>query len=518
MTDTASIQKSYDQLPYDTCAYARTHPNRIGSLAHMMGLKAPSLRGARILEIGCADGGNLLPMAYGLPEAECWGFDLSPAQIERGQADLDAIGLANVRLDVARVEDAPYPGQKFDYILAHGIYSWVPVHVRAQILAYIADRLTPNGLAFVSLNVYPGWRGRERVRDFIYHMCGREPHPTIEHGEQVMGFLKHLTTAHEAFPYGPMGPVCDMAQTWSRMTPGLLAHGPLAQINDPCYFDEFAVEFRKHGLDYVADAEDGWVTAHHPLFANFGLSGFLEAHPERIEQAIDFIRNQAFRRTILTRQTNGVQRPLNIDANRLQTLHLVGRTTADLAAHAMNSTDPLVFRQLDNDALSATVNEPMTKYALAALVEHPWRPIAFHALVAHVEQRMERPLSQADQGVLCRDLTELFSHGLVELHLEQPKHLTGERPKLPEAHPVARHFASRQGHVPSYRHGTVEINDFQRVLLSHMDGTQSVDDLVSVLQPRVPSHSAAELRAAIEADVDRLDDACLLARHPSISD
>ena len=113
------------------------------------------------------------------------------------------------------------------------------------------------------------------------------------------------------------------------------------------------------------------MTAQHPLFANLYLSAFFEAHPERMEQAIDFIRDQAFRWVILTRQTNAVQRPLQINADRIRSRFIVGRAAASMEGHDLNRQAGRVAGQIDNDALSATVNHPVTKHAMNVLVGRP---------------------------------------------------------------------------------------------------------------------------------------------------
>jgi cyclopropane fatty-acyl-phospholipid synthase-like methyltransferase len=67
----------YDVVRYPGHAFPQTHPDRLAALAVLFGLDAPPPAGCRLLEIGCGDGGNLLPMAVGLPHATVVGFDTS---------------------------------------------------------------------------------------------------------------------------------------------------------------------------------------------------------------------------------------------------------------------------------------------------------------------------------------------------------------------------------------------------------------------------------------------------------
>src|SRR5262249_35039176 len=72
---------TYDDLPYTPNAFAQSHPDRLATIATLLGLEAPRVDRARVLELGCGAGGNLIPMAEGLPEAKFIGVDLSERQV-----------------------------------------------------------------------------------------------------------------------------------------------------------------------------------------------------------------------------------------------------------------------------------------------------------------------------------------------------------------------------------------------------------------------------------------------------
>ena len=147
-----SADSTYDDLPYPGSPFPQTHPIRLATIATLFGMKPPAVETSRVLELGCTDGGNLIPMAVAFPQAEFVGLDLSTRQIETGQSTLDAIGVTNIQLhheDILAVEDQY--GQ-FDYIIAHSVYSWVPEVVQEKILATIKQLLTPQGVGYVSYN------------------------------------------------------------------------------------------------------------------------------------------------------------------------------------------------------------------------------------------------------------------------------------------------------------------------------------------------------------------------------
>jgi len=67
---------SYDEVPYESQSFPQSHPNRLATLGRLFGLSPAPVAQCRVLELGCASGGNLIPMAYHLPESEFVGLDL----------------------------------------------------------------------------------------------------------------------------------------------------------------------------------------------------------------------------------------------------------------------------------------------------------------------------------------------------------------------------------------------------------------------------------------------------------
>jgi SAM-dependent methyltransferase len=140
----ARIAARYDEVPYKSFPRSRSHPARIAMIAQLLGLEPAPPAEANLLEIGCVSGGHIIPLAVQYPPARFLGLDLSPAQIAQGKARIERLGLANIELVLGVIADfAPHAG-KFDYILCHGVYSWVPA-VREAILSVIAANLSPAG-------------------------------------------------------------------------------------------------------------------------------------------------------------------------------------------------------------------------------------------------------------------------------------------------------------------------------------------------------------------------------------
>src|ERR1700742_1272227 len=168
----------YDEIAYPSYPFPQTHPDRLATLATLFGLQPAPIDKCRVLEIGCGDGANLIPMALMLPESEFVGVDLAAHPVAKGQKMAGALGLRNVTLQQLDIADLSASFGQFDYVIAHGVYSWVPAEVRDQLLAICKANLSPQGVAYVSYNAYPGSHLREMIRGMMqFHTretCGAD--------------------------------------------------------------------------------------------------------------------------------------------------------------------------------------------------------------------------------------------------------------------------------------------------------------------------------------------------------
>ena len=198
---------SYEVVPYHGRPSGESHPDTLATIATLFGMKPPSVPHARVLEIGCASGENLIPMAAELPEGRFLGIDASERQVAEGRATIEAAGLGNVELRRMDLLDAGPDLGTFDYIVCHGVFSWVTPAVQQGILSLIAATLAPTGLAYVSYNTYPGWHMRGIVRDaMLFHIDGEaDPREGIRKGREVLDFLVQL-------PWGPENYYLTMVQ------------------------------------------------------------------------------------------------------------------------------------------------------------------------------------------------------------------------------------------------------------------------------------------------------------------
>ncbi len=278
------------------------------------GMSPPPVQTARVLELGCASGGNLIPMADQMPQGQFLGIDLSERQIEDGQAQIRSTGLTNVELRHANILEFD-PGEgTYDYIICHGVYSWVPEVVQQKILEVCSRGLSPQGVAYISYNTFPGWHMRGMIRDIMRYRAGFFEAPT-QKLSQARGLLSFLSESvkSENNPYGML--LANELSAISGADDSYLFHEHLEEINDPIYFHTFAERAESVGLQYLGESDIGTMS--------------LDNFPERVramlqsvsgniiesEQYMDFLRNRMFRQTLLCRKEIELDRSLK--PNRL---------------------------------------------------------------------------------------------------------------------------------------------------------------------------------------------------------
>ncbi len=157
----------YDEIRYPTYPHPQTHPDRLATLARLFGMSPAPVERCRVLELGAGDGGNLIPMAFLLPQSRFVGIDLAGETVARGCELAAGLELGNIRLLHLDLMEIPEDFGEFDYIIVHGLYSWVPEPVRNRILELARRHLAPHGVAFVSYNAYPGAHLRDMFRDIV---------------------------------------------------------------------------------------------------------------------------------------------------------------------------------------------------------------------------------------------------------------------------------------------------------------------------------------------------------------
>ena len=306
------IKSSYDEHTYDSYSYAQTCIDYLCAVARFHGLAAANPHNSKVLEIGCAMGGNIIGQAINHPNSTFIGIDLSSEQISIGKRAIEGIGCKNIKLiemDICNLVDEFGGKIEFDYIICHGIYSWVPDFVRSAILQSCQKLLSQNGVAFISYNCYPGWKYVEPLRDFMRFSAVKSSGNVadLESGLNAIKFQKAFYAKYspnESSATHIKSLNLDYINHIQNYPKSYVLHEYMEIYNQPFYFLDFVADAGDNGLCYVADATyhfdpsflpDGAISEYFKL----SFDDYISAN-----QAYDFLYSIRFRSSILTKSQN----------------------------------------------------------------------------------------------------------------------------------------------------------------------------------------------------------------------
>lgn len=295
MSNVDNVRRDYDAFAYGGGAVRQSHPARLAAVARLHGVATVDIRRAHVLELGCSHGGNLLPLAEQFPEASFVGIDFTLTEIEKAQRLAEDVGLTNISFIQADIREyEPEPGA-FDYIIAHGLFSWVPDDAKAALLSLCSKALSPQGIAYISYNTYPGWKKRETMRDLLLMQTSgaTTPREKLDSAGKTLAHVERLFAGQDDLHGKAIG---EIVASIRKKPESVVYHDELGIINDPCYFLQFADWAAEFDLAYVGEAEFETLLAAQLQEKLDGIS------PDRLqrEQWMDFRRDRLFRCTLLT--------------------------------------------------------------------------------------------------------------------------------------------------------------------------------------------------------------------------
>jgi SAM-dependent methyltransferase/methyltransferase-like protein len=429
----------YDRVPYPSHSFKQSHPDRMHVVASVFGMHPAPVERCRVLELGCGSGVNLLSMAHRTPDSEFLGVDLAPSAVEQAREGARALDLANVRFLAADLSALPPDLGTFDYVVSHGVYSWVPRPVRDALLDACRRHLAPQGVAYVSYNAFPGGYMTEMVRQMLlFHVRAHED--PVERVQAAMGFAQFLAEVHRGTPdlYRQFLSN-ELDELVSRSASGVY-HDTLAAVNEPSWFHEFAAHAGRHGLAYLSEADYFEMT-----------SGFLPAPvldvlskfaTDRLlaEQYLDFVKCRRFRQTLLCHasvepvpaRAEGVVRRFHVASP----VRPAGGGEADL-----RPGERVAFEAPAGGKLH--LEHPFAKAALVALGSVWPRTLSFDELVGAAHELSSEHVSAdavAEQVVPLENLLlRAYANAFVRLHA-----LPVRGARAPGTHPSASEIARWQ--------------------------------------------------------------------------
>jgi SAM-dependent methyltransferase len=477
---TASIKAAYEAVRYRSRPCPTSAPAHVATIARLMGLDAPDPSTARVLEVGCGDGGNLVPMAAAAPRGRYAGIDLSPGAIAEARAMASDLALSNVELDVADLRDLPSGLGTFDYIIAHGFYSWVPADVREVLLGTLCRCLSPDGIAFVSHNTMPGCALRGITWSLLRpHVAGiGDPARRVAETRSMAALMADAMADQPGLAAALAGEFRDVA----NRDEFLVLHDDIAIVNHPVLLCEIAAEAEAHGLAWLADAD----AYRHPAPAYGEKMNAWLAATDRLtrEHVIDHLRLRRYRESLFVHRAKGLGTPLA--SERLSNLHVgASNATAERQGSAPRS-------QADGDRTPAGVQR-MLLGRLAAV--HP-ASVPVQEVVSWITSHSPAGSTLAAPANALRLLLNLCLVGAI-VPFAWPVRVALEAGAMPRASAVARWQAPRRGFVVNLRHDSVVFDDpVRRRLLPLVDGTRTRDALALELAAIAPD--AADPRRRVD--------------------
>jgi methyltransferase-like protein/2-polyprenyl-3-methyl-5-hydroxy-6-metoxy-1,4-benzoquinol methylase len=482
---------SYDEVPYVRYTFAQTHPDRLATLARLFGMSPKPVQHCRVLELGCGYGDNVMAMATALPHSQFVGIDFSRRQIEGGRASLASLQLTNVDLRQANILNVDQGYGVFDYIIAHGVYSWIPRPVQEKLLTICSENLAPDGVALVSYNVLPGWHMHGMVRDMMRYHAARyaDPNERIQQARALLLFLAN-SAADPGDPYGIH--LRNEVKNLDRHTDEYLFHEYLEEVNDPVYFYQFLDQAAAKGLKYLGEADAYAMTSMGlPPEVDRVLARLSENWIQR-QQYTDFVKNRQYRESLLCHDGIALDWARRFD--HLDEFFLAGDIKPIQTPVDLHSLKREQFKGAGQDAI--TTDSPIVKAALVYLGEVWPRAVSFQEVEATAAARVHpsktSPWQRAiDRDVLANALLDAFlAHRLVEWHLWSPPLVTAVS-KRPLASKFARQQAVTANCVTNLRHEGISLNPFDRFVLLKLDGLHDRSALLAEMREPIRSGTFA---------------------------
>ena len=472
----ADIARAYDRLPYPDFAFWASHPDHIGMFGRLFGIATAHPDRCRVLEIGCAVGGNLLPMAANHPGSHFVGVDLSGVQIARAKVSADAIGLRNVTLIHGDFREVPARLGPFDYIICHGVFAWVDRATQPAILQFMRDHLSVDGVGFVSYNAYPGQHMVDMVRKLLAVHTAHAPNLDTKF-EQSLAVMRFLRDSSDIKKGDWRSSFLELEiKHMEESGIDFLEHDYCSVESSPMYFSDFVKLCTKSGLAYLADSSpwNMYLDNHSPAIVEN-----LRPLEDLVRQGqyLDFVQHSRYRETLICRADSTLTR--DVPSSRIHAFYIGQALSAKPSLDGIAEGKPTEYLVANRPAM--TIAHPLLRLALHRLWLHGRAMVTYDQLVAEVLEDLDTHGIELDRGTvrdrLGAQLLRAFFGCAVRFTLSRPA-LARTIPDHPKTGPYQRYMArDRRPAITSLTHEVFEGTPTMHALLPHLDGTRTHAEL-----------------------------------------
>lgn len=504
----AALATTYNDVPYTSYVFAHCQPTRLHALAKMKGLDPAPVETARVLEIGCSYGGNLVPFAIRYPESLSVGIDLSEQQIKVGQEMIQQIGLNNVELVSADISTVSF-NIKFDYIICHGVFSWVPGFVQDAILSVIQQYLSPNGVAFISYNAYPGWKTKEISKDFMLFNSNPKSEKVVQIDQafELMNFTNDILKNKN-------NSICKInSETFEHILSAqksYIAHEYFELYNNPFYLKDFINKAEQYNLSYVTDSSTPTIFS----FSVFKddqkfqeLANYYHRNFEYIEQYFDFILNRQFRCSVIAHKDNLNKRGINKNLEQYYLCHYF----YDLYIYVDNfykneNEEGVASWHLPSRSISFNANE-MNNALFNYLKE-----INDVCKVSDIFEALRNHPAYNEEDLKNTIWTIIHLHNIYISFKEEKTASYGRKPKISDLYRNWILFVMNNPGITALANrynNTITFSPLIQYLVPYLDGTKGIKDLVSIVREAFEKDILSISEDGEKVSIDTISDAKL---------
>ena len=476
------MDTSYNEIPYLGRVHNQTHIEYIALAAKLFQLEYPAIENCRVLELGCGDGSNTLMMAYNLPKAQFVGIDGSTTQIATGKKAIEFAGLQNIELHAMDIMDIDASFGQFDYVICHGVFSWVPPAVREKILTICKERLTAHGIGYISYNAYPAWKQHEMLRDMMRFHALRMPEAKeqIAQARALVQFLgEHIP--HQTDSYGQF--IQSQVEFISGLTEEYLYHEYLETYNQPFWFHEFVRLLADNHLQYLGDINLSAMTNMNWPEETKNILNEISPSQYELEQYMDMLRCRRFRYSLCIHDSRTITR--TIEPHVFQDVYISYKacpkwTHIEPTEELNEELDRLLTNHTDVD--ESTINQHSIYKTIFSVLHYAWpKRLHFQELIQIVEEETNQIISAQEKLDLAELLQTLYFQEVIRIHLCNPplvNHIS-DKPKLSD---ISRYLATYQEIIATQNHDMVALKKTWILdLVQELDGTKTIAEITNIV-------------------------------------